>query len=80
MKESDIERQTPTLVTHGLEILSRCTVVQGFFMLTFSVFLIQSKKVISNPNLFQSIEIVFSLPNELNCFCNIFVYDLFCYL
>ena len=75
MKESDIERQTPTLVTHGIQILSRCTIVQGFFMLTFSFILVQSKKVLSNPNLFQTIKIVLPLPYELNCFCNFLAAD-----
>ena len=63
MKESNVERQTPTLPQKCIKILSGCTVVQGFFMLTLSDILVQSKKGFSYPNFFQHIQIVFSLPN-----------------
>ena len=58
-------------------ILSSCAVAQGFFILTFSVILVQSKKVTSYPNFLQSVKIVFALPNKLNRFyvCTMFLYE-----
>ena len=44
-------------------------------MLTFSFILVQSKKVLSNHNLFQTIKIVLPLTYELNCFCNFLAAD-----
>ena len=66
MKESDIERQTSTLLQHCFKMVSSCTVDQRFFILTSSVFLVQSQIRLSYPDFFQSIQIVFSLANQFD--------------
>ena len=43
MKDSDIERHTSTFLYHSFKMVSRCTVDQGFFILTLRNILVQSK-------------------------------------
>ena len=55
MKLSDIKRQTPTLPQQCIKILSSCTVVQWFIILTFSDILVQSKIGFSDGDFLQRI-------------------------
>ena len=73
MKSSDIERQTSAFPKHGIKIFSCCTVDLGFFILTFSIILVESKIRFSDPDFIQSVKIVFTLSNELDSFYNKFV-------
>ena len=62
--KSDVVRQASTLIHKTVNVLSRCTVVKRFLILTPSNILIKSKKWVRNSYFFENIEIVFSIPNQ----------------